>query len=253
MNPQKIYAMMLWFSFPLAICVFITLFFITAPYGRHQRRGWGPLLPAWLGWLLMELPPPLLFLIWFWLGDAPKTIPMVIFFLMWESHYIHRSFIYPFQRSDRKKAMPLLITLMGMIFNIGNGYINGGYLYSFSGGYLQSWLCTPQMIIGLSIFVSGFGVNRWADHTLQILRDNGKNEYKIPYGGLYRWISSPNYLGEIIEWTGWAIATWSLPGLAFALWTLANLAPRARAHHKWYHQYFPDYPSERKALLPGIW
>ena len=59
--------------------------------------------------------------------------------------------------------------------------------------------------------------------------------------------------GEIVEWVGWAIATWSLPGLAFAAWTIANLAPRARAHHIWYHERFPDYPADRRALLPGLW
>jgi protein-S-isoprenylcysteine O-methyltransferase Ste14 len=66
-------------------------------------------------------------------------------------------------------------------------------------------------------------------------------------------VSSPNYLGEITIWLGWALATWSLPGLAFAFWTVANLLPRARANHTWYRQTFPDYPAERKALIPKVW
>jgi hypothetical protein len=47
--------------------------------------------------------------------------------------------------------------------------------------------------------------------------------------------------------------SWSLAGAAFALWTLANLVPRAGAHHRWYRARFADYPPERRALLPGIW
>ena len=70
---------------------------------------------------------------------------------------------------------------------------------------------------------------------------------------MYRWISCPNYFGEIIEWIGWAIATWSLAGLAFALWTAANLVPRAYSHHQWYRESFTDYPPERKALVPRLW
>jgi protein-S-isoprenylcysteine O-methyltransferase Ste14 len=70
---------------------------------------------------------------------------------------------------------------------------------------------------------------------------------------MYRWVSCPNYLGEIIEWLGWAIATWSLPGLAFAVWVAANLIPRARAHHAWYQEHFSEYPPGRKALLPHVW
>ena len=49
-----------------------------------------------------------------------------------------------------------------------------------------------------------------------------------------------------------AILCWNLPALAFAVWTAANLVPRAVAHHKWYVAQFPDYPSQRRALLPGL-
>ena len=57
---------------------------------------------------------------------------------------------------------------------------------------------------------------------------------------------------EIVEWLGWALLTWSPAGLAFAAWTMANLVPRARAHHRWYRERFPDYPARRKALVPGL-
>jgi protein-S-isoprenylcysteine O-methyltransferase Ste14 len=84
------------------------------------------------------------------------------------------------------------------------------------------------------------------------LRRRGEKGYKIPHGGLYRWISCPNYFGELLEWTGWAIATWSLAGFSFALWTFANLVPRALSNHKWYRQKFADYPKNRKAIIPYI-
>ena len=105
----------------------------------------------------------------------------------------------------------------------------------------------------MGLFVAGFVINRQADHTLRSLRRPGESGYRIPHGGLYRWISCPNYLGEIVEWTGWAMMTWSLAGLSFAVWTAANLAPRAWAHHAWYRKYFAEYPPERRALLPGLW
>ncbi|HDP80029.1 MAG TPA: DUF1295 domain-containing protein, partial [Spirochaetes bacterium] len=95
--------------------------------------------------------------------------------------------------------------------------------------------------------------NMHADHVLKNLRSPGETGYRIPAGGLYRFVSCPNYFGEILEWTGWALATWSLPGLAFALFTMANLVPRARAHHRWYHETFPDYPAERKRVIPFLY
>jgi protein-S-isoprenylcysteine O-methyltransferase Ste14 len=91
-----------------------------------------------------------------------------------------------------------------------------------------------------------------ADHTIRMLRKPGGSGYRIPGGGLFRWVGSPQYLGEIIQWIGWAIMTWSLAGLAFALFTICNLLPRAISNHRWYRQQFPDYPADRKILLPRL-
>ncbi|NAW45030.1 DUF1295 domain-containing protein, partial [Salmonella sp. gx-f4] len=67
---------------------------------------------------------------------------------------------------------------------------------------------------------------------LMTLRKPGETGYKIPTGFLYEYISCPNYFGEIMEWIGYAILGWNLPALAFAIFTFANIGPRAIAHHK---------------------
>ncbi len=237
----------------LAAGVFVALFFVSAPYGRHIRKGWGPVIPNQTGWLLMEAPSALVFAALFAVGSAPKNLPILLFFALWELHYVHRAFIYPWTIRDGRKKMPAAVMLMGMGFNLGNAYVNGRFLFSLSGGYPQSWVLDPRFLAGVTLFLVGFAANRWADLALRRLRSPGETGYRIPYGGLFRWVSCPNYLGEIVEWCGWALATWSLPGLAFAVWTFANLAPRASAHHAWYHASFPEYPEERKALIPGIW
>jgi len=102
------------------------------------------------------------------------------------------------------------------------------------------------------LFFAGFAINHHSDGILRQLRTLGETVYKIPRGGLFERVSCANYFGEIIEWCGWAIAIWSLPGLVFAVWTAANLVPRARAHHNWYPIQFPDYPPQRRALIPFV-
>ena len=92
-----------------------------------------------------------------------------------------------------------------------------------------------------------------SDNILMKLRSTANKEYKIPFGKAFRFVSAPNYLGEMMEWVGFAVASWSVPALSFAVWTVANLAPRAYASHKWYQEKFLDYPKERKALVPFIW
>jgi 3-oxo-5-alpha-steroid 4-dehydrogenase 1 len=238
--------------FVLGAVVFIVLFFIAAPYGRHTRRGWGIAVNSKLGWVLMEAPAPVVLAVCFIFGSDINAVAVAFLFL-WEAHYLHRAFIYPFGRRDSARDMPVLVICFGFVFNVINGYLNGRYIFTFSGGYQSSWLTDPRFILGTALFVIGYIINRRADYILRGLRQSGESGYKISYSRLYRWVSSPNYLGEIIIWTGWALATWSLPALAFAFWTAANLVPRARVHHAWYRRNFPDYPPERKALVPGLW
>jgi 3-oxo-5-alpha-steroid 4-dehydrogenase 1 len=237
----------------VAVGVFVVLIFVSAPYGRHIRRGWGPLISNLYGWTIMEAPASLGFATCFAFGTAPKNLPLILFFSLWELHYVHRAFIYPLTIRDGHKKMPIAVMVMGFCFNVGNAFINGRYLFTLSGGYPLSWLRDPRFLAGVTLFLVGYFVNRWGDLALRDLRKPGETSYRIPYGGLFRWVSCPNYLGEIVEWFGWALATWSLPGAAFALWTFANLAPRARSNHAWYHSNFPEYPVDRKALIPWIW
>jgi protein-S-isoprenylcysteine O-methyltransferase Ste14 len=253
MKEQIFFTWLLAAWFLVAIVIFITLFFIVAPYGRHSRSNWGWMINNKLGWVIMEAVSPLIFTACFMLGSNARTVTQFGFLGLWNAHYIHRAFIYPFRLRGDAKRIPLAVVAPGIFFNMVNAYLNGRYIFTFSDGYTNQWLADPRFIIGVSIFIIGFIINRQADRMLRNLRSADESGYKIPYGGMYRWISCPNYFGEILIWVGWAIATWSLPGLAFALWTVANLVPRARSHHNWYREHFPDYPPERGILMPGIW
>jgi protein-S-isoprenylcysteine O-methyltransferase Ste14 len=243
------YAILAWFA--LAGIVFLALFFITAPYGRHGGETRGPKIPSWLGWVLMESPSVFAFIICYAIGH--RTLVAWIFFALWQMHYVHRSFIFPFRMRGAQKPMPLLICASAFSFTAVNGYLNARWLTALGPVHTIAWLVDPRFLVGVALFVLGFAINQHSDHVLIHLRAPGETGYKIPRGGFYRWVSCPNYLGELLEWSGWAIATWSPAGLAFALWTAANLVPRARAHHQWYRQQFPDYPTERRAILPLLY
>ncbi len=236
----------------VAALVFPFLFFVTAPYGRHTRKGWGPQINSTLGWVLMEIPAVIVVGLFFLFGDRSGGIAVFVLYGMWNLHYVNRSLIFPFRRKGGQKPMPLMIALSAVLFNLINGYLQGGWLFGLGPDYDASWLSDPRFIGGALLFLAGFAINQQSDQILFNLRKPGETGYKIPHGGFYRWLSAPNYFGEILEWIGWAIATWSLPGLAFAIWTAANLAPRARSNHQWYLDTFEDYPKDRKALIPFV-
>ncbi len=250
MNENSLYNLLLTAWLCAAVIACLALRWVTAPYGRYIRSGWGPSIRNRYGWLIMEAPSALGFAIWFILGRGWQSPVAWVFLGFFEFHYVYRAFIYPFTLRDQGKRMLLSVTALAAAFNLVNSYLNARYLFTLSGGYSLSWLLDARFLIGTALFLWGAYINRQSDAILRSLRKAGETGYQIPYGGWFRWISCPNYLGEIIEWSGWAVATWSLPGLSFAIWTVANLLPRALDHHRWYQEHFPDYPPDRQALIP---
>lgn len=251
--PMSSFTLFVWIWIGVACLTFLSLFSITAPYGRHQRTGWGITIDNRLGWILMEVVSPLTLLFFFLTGSQPKSTVVWVLVGLWVLHYINRSLIFPFRLRTDGKRMPLSIALMAVFFNLVNGFTNGYYWGHIAESYSDAWLTDWRFIIGLGVFIAGAFVNIQSDEILLRLRENNPNTYKIPQGGLYGWISSPNYFGEMVEWLGFALMAWSLPALAFALWTIANLFPRAIANHQWYLSKFTDYPAQRKAVIPFIW
>ncbi len=223
-----------------------------APYGRHSPVSLtGPTISNTAGWVIMEIPAVAIFLLVYLQGDAAAHTAPLIFLAMWQIHYVNRTFLFPFRTRTRGRKIALLVVASGFLFNTVNAYVNARYI-SHLGQYDAQWLSDPRFIAGMAIFFTGMALNLHSDNILLNLRKPGEAGYAIPERGAFRLVSCPNYLGEIIEWAGWALATWSMAGLAFGVFTAANLLPRAYTSHQWYKERFPDYPAGRKALIPGI-
>jgi 3-oxo-5-alpha-steroid 4-dehydrogenase 1 len=238
----------LWIGF--AVLLAPILLKVTAPYGRHTARGWGPTVAVRTGWIIMEWPVLLVFSLFFFGGSNRHGVVSWIFLALWMLHYVNRSLVYPFRMRSQGKTIPAVLVFSGVFYNFMNASLVGHYLGSVSAPYAVSWLVDPRFIVGAILFLFGLTINWWSDSILLSLRKPGEGGYKIPYGGPFRFLSCPNHFGEIVEWCGFALMLWALPALAFAIWTVTNLLPRALDHHKWYREQFPDYPRDRKAILP---
>ena len=240
----------------LAVMVFAGLRFITPGYGMFYTSKWGPSLGNRLGWIVMEAPVFICMAILWACSSRRGEAPLMAMASLFMLHYFQRSFIFPLLIKG-KSRMPLSIILMGCVFNVINAYLIGGWLFYVSPAdeYPASWLISPKFIIGTVVFFAGMAINIHSDHIIRHLRRPGDRRHYIPKGGMFRYVTSANYLGEFTVWVGYAVLTWSLPGVIFALWTFANLGPRAKALHKRYVQEFgEEYSSlNRKYIIPFIW
>lgn len=240
----------------LAFMVFFGLRFITPGYGMFYTKKWGPSVCNRIGWVLMEAPVFIAMVLIWWLSPRREQFAPGVMAMLFLIHYFQRSFVFPLLMKG-KSRMPLVILLMGICFNLVNAYLIGGWLFYVSpeGLYPDSWLVGPKFLTGTLIFFLGMGINLHSDHIIRHLRKPGDRNHYIPYGGMFKYVTSANYFGELTEWIGYAILTWSMPGVVFALWTFANLGPRARSLHRRYVEEFGnDFINlKRKYIIPFIW
>ena len=239
-----------------AVPVFIALFFIDAGYGKFYNRKWGPCVNNTLGWILMESPVFFAMLGLWWFSGRRDDIVRLTFFLMFEIHYFQRSFIFPALIRGKGK-MPLSIILMAVTFNLLNAVMQGGWIFYVSDPeyYDTGWLTSPQFIIGAIIFFGGMFINIQSDSIIRGLRKPGDTKHYLPDKGLYRYVSSANSFGEFVEWCGFALMTWSWAGVIFAVWTFANLAPRAaRIHDRYAVEFAGEFDGKKiRRMIPFIW
>ena len=240
----------------IAVIVFIALYFVTAGYGVFYNKKWGPSIPNKIGWVLMESPVFIAMILLCVFSERSTNVVCLIFLILFEIHYFQRSFIFPFLIRG-KSVMPLSVILMGVVFNTLNALMQGGWIFYVSpeNMYEISWLTTPQFIIGTLIFFVGMIINIHSDYIIRHLREPGDTRHYLPKKGMFKYVTSANYFGEFVEWCGFAILTWSLAGVVFALWTFANLAPRAA---KIYDNYKKEFGNELdtkkvKRILPFIY
>ncbi|XP_051037861.1 3-oxo-5-alpha-steroid 4-dehydrogenase 2 isoform X2 [Phodopus roborovskii] len=201
-------------------------------YGKHSQTVSSgiPLLPARFAWFLQELPSfvvPVGMLAWQPLSllGQPGNVLLGLF----SAHYFHRTFIYSLL--TRGRPFPVTIFLRAIAFCMGNGFLQAYYLI-YCAEYSEEWYTDARFSLGVFLFILGMGINVHSDCLLRQLRKPGEIIYRIPQGGLFTYVSGANFLGEIIEWMGYALATWSIPAFAFAFFSLCFLGVQAFYHHR---------------------
>lgn len=249
--------MLVWVALCIASALAMQLGKLMPISNREQRSGLMILgsVDKRTGWIILETPV-LITVVYFYLAGLQHSGGSINFSLIFVAaffiHYFHRALIYPYRIKVKGKRMSVLIMLCAMSFYIVNGYIIGYYFGAFK-TYDSSWLSDPRFILGACLFVVGMIINIQSDNILINLRKPGETAYRIPHGGLFRRVSCPNYFGEMLEWIGFAIMSWSVVGLVFAIWIALPLMAQACNAHRWYQQHFGDqYPAQRKAIIPFL-
>lgn len=121
-----------------------------------------------------------------------------------------------------------------------------GYLNHQPLPALDNWF-----YLGLVLFPVGI-VGNFVHHKILANLRRDKQDYFIPEGCLFRLMVCPHYLFEIITWLGIALMSRHLAAFLAVGFMLAYLSARSLRTLDWYREKFPNFPSDRKAILPFI-
>ncbi len=248
------YHIILWIMALTGLWVFVTLYFVDAGYGKFHSGKWGYSINNRWGWFLME-SPALVTVAVGCLGFTPNWL-QVFFLSLYALHYIYRSFVFPLLMKGNSR-MPLSIIAMGALFNS----VNGGLICASIMRFPQAVYADPIQYVtgwnfwtGLVVFLLGMYTHMRADHTIRNLRRPGDTRHYLPTGGMFDYVTSANYLGELVEWTGFAILLGNPAAWMFVWWTAANLIPRANAiNHRYRKEFGTETVGKRKRIIPYIY
>jgi len=201
-----------------------------------------------VAWIMINISGILIPIwIYYYLEWRPLNETGVALVSMWLLHYTWRALLYPFLIRGGKNV-PFSTFTLGWMYCFANSIVQMMHV----NGY-QPQTEFALTVFGLAVFLLGMAINIFHDVLLRGLRRKGEKGYRIPEGGLFEYVSCPNYLGEMIEWLGFALVSgFALTPVAHAVFMWCFLGPRAMHHHEWYYANFKKYPADRKALIPGL-
>lgn len=211
-------------------------------------------------------------------ASRSKWLPR-LFACVWLQHYGNRAIFYPLSiraAGGERSSFALFNSALGAFIVGAHGYLNGR---SFSDvqRYSTEYWSDARLWLGLALYEAGWLTTVSSEAILRNLRPaagalaagtpaagvaaagvaaagvTAAERYKVPMGGLFRYVTSPHYLGEIMCFSGLFTMTSQPAALPIILITLANLVPRAAQNQKWYMAKFAQYPKDRRMLIPFLY
>ncbi|KAI9301651.1 hypothetical protein BJ944DRAFT_207302 [Cunninghamella echinulata] len=147
------------------------------------------MVPSRLGMLVIYVPSLTVCLIsvFFWSSSQPIHVQLVSFFS--SLHFIKR--VYEVLFVHRYSGQSVLQHNIIISFSYAGFSICQLYFTSLVPSYAVNQY---EMKLGMSLFILGEGLNHYHHCILSNLRRGGSKEYKIPTGGLFKYIWCPHYV-----------------------------------------------------------
>ena len=161
-------------------------------------------------------------------------------------HFVRRILEILFVNSYSRPTPPRALVTIALLH--GGAATSCAFFQVHTSGQLTS---NPAFMLGVIVFGFGELLNGYHHWLLARLRPPNVRTYVVPRGGLFRWVASPHYFGEVLSFVGYAMMSGLLPVWGNAPVASAYLTSRANSTLKWYQREMPlRNPSGWRGLVP---
>lgn len=247
-NAQSILGIASQISLGLGFAYFETTGKFNIPYSKFNKGG---SINIRLAAFLVYFFPLLTYAAFYLQAGAPRSPYHLALLAAFVLHFAKRCLESLFlHRFSKNIGLPVLIVVSLAYTSVA---AQAGRIHNMEtpegAGYA---LASPLLIIGALIMGLGESANLYHHYLLAHLRKDGEKGYRVPEGGLFRYVACPHYLAEIISWFGYALMSRQL-GLYGTLFVFTcYLAARSRRTSAWYKENVAGYPAGRRSLVPGL-
>jgi 3-oxo-5-alpha-steroid 4-dehydrogenase len=200
--------------------------------------------------LALAYTTPIIIYVAFWIeGGAPQSPYHLVVLGTFLFHFIRRIleilFVSTYSRPTSLRALVPIALLYG------GAAASSAFFQVHTSAQPTS---SPTFVLGTVVFGLGELLNGYHHWLLGRLRLQGVHTYVAPHGGLFGWVASPHYFGEILSFVGYAMMSDLLPVWGNALVVFAYLSARANSTLKWYQGEMPlRIPAGWRRLVPFVY
>ena len=118
-------------------------------------------------------------------------------------------------------------------------------------------ITTVEAFVALGLYAAGSWLSTWSEWQRKAWKERRENRGKCYTDGLFGLSRNPNYLGDVVLFSGWALATgrwwtWWVPLFMCLSFVFYHIPEKEAYLANRYKAQWPAYKARTKALLPYI-